>query len=576
MSMVKFPYGISNFEMLVKEGYFFVDKTRYIKLLEDLGIRYAFMLRPRRFGKSLWISILHYYYGVEYKDKFDELFGRFFIGKHPTPMRNSYLVLRFNFSGIDTTTWDTTFEGFTENIRAAVSRFNITYGLLSESEQSFVNQADAHNVILLRFFNMMGKKLENRKILILIDEYDHFANEVLAFRIHEFQEMVARTGYVRKFYEVIKDATGLGIVDRMFVTGVTPITLDSITSGFNIAEKLNDWTEFNEMMGFTADEVETVIKILCDKCGCRRESIADTLERYYNGYKFTPDATVRLYNPNMVFHFAKHFLSRCKPPFDLIDVNIVSDYSKVWNYVRIGRNQGKTLEIIERIVSEKRIYGELVPQFVPRSYFTEDEFINLLFYLGVLTIEGTEFGQIAFAPPNYVVETIYLNYFKQQLEETYGVEVKLFDLRRSLQVLAYQGDITPFVKQVENVLRQLSRREFRKFNEKYIKAIMAAYLLLTPVYFVKTEYEVNGGYIDLVLFRRPPFDAKYQYVFEFKYVPKGQASPEIVEEKRREAIQQLRNYLKVEEIKAKDNLKAFVFVVVGDRFEVVQELETNS
>ncbi|MBE2279739.1 MAG: AAA family ATPase, partial [Ignavibacteriaceae bacterium] len=248
MTKKKIPYGISNFEAIKDDNCYYVDKTKYLELLEELNEKYLFFLRPRKFGKSLFISLLEYYYGIEYKDKFDTLFGEYYIGKNPTPKANSYYILRFDFSSIMTSSNEETFRGFRKKVIDGVKYFNNSYKLFSRDELTEILEEKSSNEILTSFFNAFTTN-DDAKIYILIDEYDHFTNELISFRRDEFRDVVSRNGYVRKFYEAIKEGTGKGIVDRFFATDVTPVTLDSLTSGFNIGSDLTLDFRLNEMLG---------------------------------------------------------------------------------------------------------------------------------------------------------------------------------------------------------------------------------------------------------------------------------------------------------------------------------------
>ncbi|MDX1907846.1 MAG: AAA family ATPase, partial [Bacteroidia bacterium] len=231
--MIKLPYGTSHFSSLIRGGYYYVDRTGYIPLLESLGERYLIFLRPRRFGKSLWLSTLAHYYGREHAEAFGVLFGHLAVGRAVTPLANSYLTLQFDFSGIDTQTRETTYAGFMEKIRQGILRFIDRYpGLGGDAELTRLMAIDTPAVLMSQFITLVAR--QPYKLYLLIDEYDHFTNELISFDLDHFQEIVSRQGWVRKFYEVIKSGTGQGTVDRIFMTGVSPVTLDSLTSGFNI------------------------------------------------------------------------------------------------------------------------------------------------------------------------------------------------------------------------------------------------------------------------------------------------------------------------------------------------------
>jgi len=247
----KLPIITSDFATLVGGGGYYVDKTRYIRILEELNFPNIFFLRPRRFGKSLFLSMLEYYYGMQHAERFDELFGEYFIGKpeNVTSLRSSYFVLKFNFSGIDTGIEEEIRFKFDEEVRSAIKMFLYTYGIGREEEINNAIEPTDSASLLRRFITLFVKYKRGSKIFVLVDEYDHFTNELFSFNRGHFSEAVAGNGWVRKFYEVIKQYMGDGIIVRFFATGVTPVTLDSMTSGFNVAKNISLDRRFNEMSG---------------------------------------------------------------------------------------------------------------------------------------------------------------------------------------------------------------------------------------------------------------------------------------------------------------------------------------
>ena len=219
---------ISNYEELITENYYYVDKTKYIEKLENLSEKRIMILRPRKFGKTLFTSMLEYYYDIKQKDKFEKLFGETYIGQNPTRLKNSYDVLKFNFSGIDTGSVEGTIKGFKVKTIAPIKEFVEKYNL-----DFYVNEEDEAENILYNLLKSFQYQKQNEKIYVIIDEYDHFANELLGFNTDKFKNLITKNRKVRKWYEVLKEGTET-VVDRIFITGVAPITLDSLTSGFNI------------------------------------------------------------------------------------------------------------------------------------------------------------------------------------------------------------------------------------------------------------------------------------------------------------------------------------------------------
>ena len=322
--MKKLPYGISNYEELIKDGYYYVDKTEYIEKIENLSEKRIMFLRPRKFGKTLFTSALENYYDIKKKDKFEKLFGETYIGKNPTENKNRYHILRFNFSGIDTSTVESTIQGFKEKVMISISGFIKTYEI-----DFYINPEQTAEGILRSLIEAFRTQKREEKIYVIIDEYDHFANELLGFYPEEFKNLVSKNGKIRKWYEILKEGTET-VVDRIFITGVAPITLDSLTSGFNIGKDITRDPEFNEMMGFTQEEL---IKILENQEISKeeQEKILPIMKENYNGYKFTIDGKEKIYNSNMCLYFLSDYKRFNKIPNKLIDVNIASDYSKLSN-----------------------------------------------------------------------------------------------------------------------------------------------------------------------------------------------------------------------------------------------------
>ncbi len=565
---MKLPYGISNFETLVDESYFFIDKTPYIAQLENQGERYLFFLRPRRFGKSLFISLLHYYYDVNARDKFTKLFGRYYIAQHPTPGANNYRILRFEFSRINTTTTESTFDGFRNNVLIGVRNFCSDYGLDFDGIEVFKEPAQ----ILQAIFARSEQQKSGYKIYILIDEYDHFANEILAQNPTDFINIVGRTGFVRKFYESIKTATGEGLVDRLFVTGVTPITLDSLTSGFNIARNLSVTRIFNEMMGFTEADV---LALLQETCPAAEKPPADELlkdlRRYYNGYLFNHQAEQRLYNPDMVLYFLTESCrdGRFSYPDQLLDANIASDYGKVSRLIRVSDYQSN-LETLNELIVNKEVAANLTAQFSLEKELDRDDFISLLFYMGIVTIRGQQLARLKFVIPNYVIETLYLKFLTDLVEQQYQIKLTTEPLEQALADMALRNKLDGFTALVEDLLGKLSYQDFKKFDEKYIKVVICAYLSLSNLYFIKSEYEVPGGYVDLLLLTKPPVIPDYQFALELKYLKKGEAKK--LAAVKTQAISQLRGYLATPEAQAMPNLRGYALVFVGNKCKVCEAI----
>ena len=305
--MKKLPYGISDYEKIVEENYYYVDKTSYIEKLENLAERYIMFLRPRKFGKTLFTSVLENYYDVNKKESFEKLFGETYIGKNPSKLRNSYCILRFNFSGIDTNSEERAINTFKEKVADSIQKFINKYKI-----DFYINPELTAEGLLGSLMTAFEDQKKGEKVYVIIDEYDHFANELLGFKTDQFKSLVAKNGKIRKWYEVLKERTET-VVDRIFITGVAPITLDSMTSGFNIISDLTRDSRFNEMMGFTKDEL---IKIMdtqeIDKE--KQEELLPIMKENYDGYRFSKDVETKLYNSNMCLYFLNYYMSFGKIP----------------------------------------------------------------------------------------------------------------------------------------------------------------------------------------------------------------------------------------------------------------------
>ena len=399
--MKKLPYGISNYEELVEDGYYYVDKTMYIEKLENLAEKRILFLRPRKFGKILFTSTLENYYDFKKADKFEKLYGNTYIGKHPTKLKNSYHILKFNFSGIDTSNQETTMLGFKSKVQSSIRFFVEKYNL-----DFFVNnEEEAENILddLIKAFNIQKA---NEKIYVIIDEYDHFANELLGFNTNQFKNLVSKNGKVRKWYEILKEGTE-SVIDRIFITGVAPITLDSLTSGFNISTDITQDREFNEMMGFTEQELRTLMKEQNIE-EQKQEELLPIMRENYDGYRFSLHGKEKIYNSNMCLYFLNNYVRFQEIPDQLIDMNIASDYTKLGKMLDLCKGEERE-NVIEKTVSGEGIVSDIRQKFNPAMEFTEMDLISMLFYLGYLTIAGEEFEKPELKIPNKVMKEKYLD-----------------------------------------------------------------------------------------------------------------------------------------------------------------------
>ena len=558
MNLKKMPYGISNYEKIVNDGYYYVDKTMYIEKLENLPETSIMFLRPRKFGKTLFTSVIENYYDKKKEDKFELLYKDTYIGKNPTKNKNSYCILRFNFSGIDTETEETTIRGFKNEVASSIEVFSHRYNL-----DFYVNKEDDAESILDNLFKAFYVQKSMEKIYVIIDEYDHFANELLGFNPEQFRGLVSKNGKVRKWYEILKKGTET-VVDRIFITGVAPITLDSLTSGFNIGTDITQDKDFNDMLGFTGDELK---EILCNQniSNEEQEKIIPIMKENYDGYKFSLNAKNQIYNSNMCLYFLSRYIRLGEIPERLVDMNIASDYSKIGKMLDLCKGENK-LEILRKTVQGEAITSVLVEKFNPAIEFTEIDMISMLYYLGYLTISGELVGVPELVIPNKVMKEIYADYFMQLMNQEAEFRIDNSANQEILIQLAKEGRIDKIVEILRIYLNNLSNRDLIKFDEKYIKLIFYCIAMNIKAYWVKSEMEVNRNYPDLLLVPRDRTKGYKSIMVEFKYLKKGENAK--LEDKQNEAREQIERYCTFEEIKNIDGLRKYTMVVAGNEIFV--------
>ena len=570
--MIKIPYGESNFKGIIEENFFYQDRTLYIQKLEEDTSRFLFYLRPRRFGKSLFVSMLHHYYGLEHKDKFEKLFGKLAIGKKPTVHVNGYLVLSLEFSRILTDTPKHTFEGFLSNVLEGIRSFLAQYKqFFTEEQQKDILSKDQPNLVIKQLFNYHKDNNVEYPIYILIDEYDHFANELISFNFDYFKESVSQNGFVRKFYETIKTATRDGVVQRLFVTGVSPITLDSLTSGFNISTSLTLEPNFHSMMGFEEIEVQKILQ----KIGVKKTdllTVLGDLRVWYDGYLFNGEAKKHLYNPDMVLYFAQYYKEYKKYPHNLLDPNIASDYGKVRNVFKIQGREIENRQVIRSLSETGKVTAELTIQFSFEKTFSEDDLVSLLFYMGFLTIEKRTLSSFVFRFPNFVIERLYANYFVSILQSQVDLPIDNSPLNKAVIDMAMSGNPQPFFDQVGKILKILSNRDAFHFNEMTLKAIFVSCLYQQQFYYVHSEYETEKGYADVFLEAIRGYEPTYQVAFELKYLKKGDKNEKDktindadIQKLMDKAEMQLTDYMVTKKFITRKGLKGIVVVCHGDK-----------
>jgi hypothetical protein len=564
-AMLKIPYGKSDYRTMIENGYFYQDRTSYFHVLEDWGPTYLLYLRPRRFGKSLWISTLQYYYGLQFKDDFEALFGNTFVGKNPTPKANEYLVLHFDFSAINTDTENNVYDGFLKKILIGINGFLEAYSFYFsiEDKKEILNQKSPSELLLVLFSFVYNKNID-KKIYVLIDEYDHFANELISFNFNHFGDIVSKNGYVRKFYEALKIATGRGTVERIFMTGVSPITVDSMTSGFNIANNITLEKTFHKLLGFDENEVVSILEKI-DAPIEQLPTIINDMRLWYNGYWFNHDVKYKVYNPNMVLYFANSFQANKGYPHNMLDANIASDYKKIRKIFNIQGNTTQYLSVLTELLEKNEVKAMLTYQYSFERDFTPSDLVSLLFYMGFLTIKSEYLNRYTFAFPNYVIKKLYADFFVDTLLEQAKLPINNAPLNNAIIDMATSGNPQGFFNQVQLVLKYFSTRDTAHFNENTLKAVIISLLHQQNFYYIHSEFETDWTYMDVFLEPIRGQKPNFEVAMELKYAQKStKKNKENIFEA---ASVQLRAYLETPKFNTRTTVKPFVVVAIGDKLE---------
>lgn len=415
--MKRIPYGISNFEVLREKNYLYVDKTSYIELL-DRYAPYQFFIRPRRFGKSLFISMLENYYDINKEGKFEELFDDLYIGKNPTEERNKFLVWKISFAGVDAGHGEEELrKSFNSKVIVSATKFINQYSNLLEDNiiPKHINSAE----VIVQYISLLASKI-NKQVFVLIDEYDNFANELITGgKQNTYESILHGEGFVKVFYKALKDATSDNF-NRIFMTGVSPIMLDDLTSGFNITRNYTLDENLNAMMGFTRQELSWIMDEVSIKDSELREKICTDMTIYYDGYKFNENSN-SVFNPDMSMYFIDNYLAYNRYPKEMIDNNVKTDYGKV-NQLAYNFNDR---EALEEIMTTGETSTMLVDRFnIHTMYSIKENFKSLLFYLGMLTIKGQGPLGTVLKVPNYVIKTIYWEQYFQKINIDYNIQIQ--------------------------------------------------------------------------------------------------------------------------------------------------------
>ena len=571
------PYGMMNFAVIRRDDYYYVDKTSFIPLIERSD-RFFFFIRPRRFGKSLTLNMLQHYYDVNAKDKFDALFGDLYIGQHPTKDRNSYLVLKLNFSLVSAELHNYR-KGLDDHCSIVFDYFCDVYADYLPEGIKEKMQAKDGAVNQLEYLYMECAKV-NRKIYLFIDEYDHFTNTILsdADSLNRYTDETHKTGYLRAFFNTVKSGTDSSI-ERCFITGVSPVTMDDLTSGFNIGTNYSLSSEFNEMMGFTEDEVRQMLAYYSTTCRFNHsiDEIIEIMKPWYDNYCFAPESydTTTMYNSNMVLYFVKNYILYGKVPRDMIEDNIRIDYEKLRMLIRKDKEFSHDASIIQTLVSQGYIAGELKRGFPAVSIVDPDNFISLLYYFGMLTVSGTHEGKTKLTIPNQVVREQLYTYLLNTYNEA-DLNFSNYERSELSSALAYRGEWLVYFDYIAGCLKRYASQRDKQKGEFFVHGFTLAMTAQNRFYRPISEQDTQAGYVDIFLCPLLDIfpDMVHSYIIELKYA-KYKDPESRVEELRLEAIEQANRYADTDTVKravGTTRLHKIVVVYKGMEMRVCEEV----
>ena len=546
MSQVKgIPYGISDFCRMRNGNFYFVDKTMYLPLIEEMP-SYLFLIRPRRFGKSLFLSMMHTYYDILQKDNFDKYFGDLWIGSHPTEQRNSFQVLFFDFSkaGCSLPGADL-MSSFNEYCSIIINQFAHQYAPFYDADFKETVENIESAKAKLAYIEIKAKE-KGYPLYLIIDEYDNFTNVILSEHGQKmFHDLTHASGFYREYFKQFK-----GMFNRIFLMGVSPITLDDLSSGYNIDWNISTDFRFNAMMGFDETEVR---EMLCyyQQNGLLVgdiEAMITEMKPWYNNYCFARISldNDRVFNCDMTLYYLRNQIDFHRPPEDMVDKNIRTDYSKLKMLARIDHDnthERSRMSTIEEIVAKGEILVDLHTSFPSEKIADIENFRSLLYYYGLLTMCGTRGDRLKMCIPNNCVREQYLGFLRDYYQQAHSLN--LSHLKDLIDDFAFDGHWKPFFETIARAYRENSSIRDAIEGERNLQGFLKAYLAIASYYLVQPELEMNYGYCDFFLLpdKARYSDIEHSYILELKYAPRT-ATAEELETQAEEGRKQLLQYSK--------------------------------
>lgn len=555
------PYGVADFVTVIEQNLYYVDKTMFIPELEKQP-RNLFFIRPRRFGKSIFLSMLYSYYDCTQNHKFQSLFGNLWIGQHPTPLQGKYQVLFLDFSQI------------TGNIDKLETKFN---SYLSINLDAFVRQyseyyqAEMEEILAQEDFEekmeliFKAAKAHQYHLYLIIDEYDNFTNVILNERGEKVYHAITHAdGFYRDVFKKFK-----GNFERIFMMGVSPVTLDDVTSGFNIGWNISIKPEFDEMLGFSTTDVVEMFTYYKKHGSIPADSdidaIVNDMKPWYDNYCFAKQALkkkTRMFNCDMVLYYLRNYMDAGCPPEEMIDPNTRTDYGKMKKLLQFDKLDGERKGIIRKIAEEEQIVTQLYESFSAYQIPKAEIFPSLLFYYGMLTIKGTRGSKLILGIPNNNVRKQYYGYLEEEYQAKAYVDVN--QLTDYYYDMAYDGKWEEGLRFMADAYAKVSSVRDGIEAERNLQGFFMAYLNLNDYYITAPELELNHGYCDFFLLPDlTHYASQHSYILELKVLSKKDFSAIVegeftedgkpmtkAEKQWREAVEQIHRYAEAPRVEA--------------------------
>ncbi|MBQ2632105.1 MAG: AAA family ATPase, partial [Kiritimatiellae bacterium] len=520
-------YGVADYAEIRRANAWFVDRTAKIRDLE--ATRYAMFLRPRRFGKSLLLSILRAYYDVQYADRFEEFFSGTDIGADPTDERGRYLVLYFNFSAVSKDVREVQ-SSFNDYASLCCDTFVRNYGgrLPDGLAERVLSAAGCINKLSVVTQGLIGTGV---KLYVLIDEYDNFTNTILAESgLDAYNDLCHGDGFFKQFFANLKDAaTGTEApVTRLFVTGVSPVTMDDVTSGFNIATNISLDPQFADLTGFRHDDLRAIADYYGAQCGFDADKAYDAALTWYDNYRFGSADAPTLANTTLVLFLFGHLWRTHQFPDNMIDANLRTDYAKIRHIVTVDRRLNGNFHVLENLLAGGSLEEPLVESFQARELTKKENFTSLLYWLGITTITGNRRGKTSFGIPNEALKELAAKMIPDAYSDIYKIDGRIFDINSGLVDFSFDGNWKPFIDILSCIVKENFAVRASVEGEKVVQSTLVA--LLTAArgpYYVRHEREAGGGFYDIALKPRLETwpDIAHAALVEMKYVKAGDPAP---------------------------------------------------